>query len=40
MTIHKYLKIHDNTYMKLKSLIHEIHNTLKLNTWQMSDHAH
>ena len=36
MTIYEYFKIHDNTYMKLKSLIHEIHNTLKLNTLRTS----
>ena len=33
MTIHEYFQIHDNTYMRLKALIHEIHNT----TWRMSD---
>ena len=36
MTIHEYFQIHDNTYMRLKSLIHEIHNTCKFNTWRMS----
>ena len=39
MTIHKYFQIYDNTYMKLKALIHEINNTLKLNTWRMFDRA-
>ena len=37
MTIHEYIKIHDNTYMALKSMIHDIHTTWKFNTWRMSD---
>ena len=36
MTIHKYLQIHDFSYMQFKSLIHEIHNIWKFNTWRMS----
>ena len=37
MNIHEYLQIHDNTYMTLKSLIHDIHNTRKFNTLRMSE---